>query len=172
MSQQRLRLKGKVVRGRGQATAALVPFHQDIAGFLGKPVVPGSLNVVAARPILFSLDHAVLKYRNGAGGERWFWPVTVSGIPCLATRWKWCPLHILEIVSPVYLRAAKGVIREGQIDIEISHESVRLLPWEKRVGWWLVWKGREALWYESNGYAKLTRRLRLGYVDAQGVGRQ
>ncbi len=91
-------LVGRVTKGRGFAKDIFA--MEPIPGALsdGGRFYPGSLNVVLDGPVRLDVGKAI----PFAGGKRYLWHVSINGVgtPVFAYRWKGCPLHVLEIVSP------------------------------------------------------------------------
>src|SRR5687768_3842839 len=111
---------GHVVSGRGLAEKHLSTLAGDVARIMGEPPCPGSLNVILDRPLRLEVSEA----RAVEGGARLFWPATLNGLPVWLYRWKNAPLHVVEIVSPQYLRGTLGLSDNDRVAIVLGKEQV------------------------------------------------
>jgi len=109
----KMKFEGIVCAGRGKGAVAISNNSDRIAEILGRTPYPGTLNVILNRPLSLKggrpLDAKAKHF--GVLGE-------INGIPCLIERWKGAPLHVLEIVSSVFLRETLG-LKDGEF-VELS----------------------------------------------------
>ena len=155
---------GHVVSGRGLAAKHLSILADDIARIVGGPPCPGSLNVILDRPLRLEASEA----RAVEGGARLFWPATLNGLPVWLYRWKHAPLHVVEIVSPQYIRGTLGLSDNDRVAIVIGREQVaKIKPFSGAV-WAFVWLGRRDWAYKNNQYVHRTTGwcLRWGATQA------
>jgi hypothetical protein len=146
-----MRLKGTVVRGRGKGAYRIRAIADGLALKLGSAPVAGTLNVMLSIPMEFDPREAVFKVEN----KRLFWPVEMNGMPCLAYRWKGCPLHIVEVVSASHLRDALNLVDGSKVVIEspdAKHPSPRSL-----LAWAMLWAFRQRYYYASDAYILWTK---------------
>ena len=144
---------GQVVSGRGLAAKHLSTLADDIARIVGGPPCPGSLNVILDRPLRLEASEA----RAVEGGARLFWPATLNGLAVWLYRWKYTPLHVVEIVSPQYLRGILGLSDNDQVAIVIGRKQVAKIKPFSRVVWAFVWLGRRDWAYQNNRYYHRTK---------------
>jgi Methyltransferase domain/Domain of unknown function DUF120 len=144
---------GHVVSGRGFASQHLSTLADEIAPIVGGPPYPGSLNVVLDRPLRLEASEA----RAVEGGARLFWPATLNGLPVWLYRWTTAPLHVVEIVSPQYLRGHLGLHDNDRVAIAIGREQVAGIKPFSRAVWASVWLGRRDWAYTNPRYVDRTR---------------
>jgi len=123
--------KGWIVSGRGIATQMLAGRCQ-ISDYFGRPPHPGSLNLVLHWPILLRPERAAIRMDDPG---YLFWPALFEGRPCLAFRWRQCPLHIVEIVSPHWFSVRKGQMAA----INLNRDDTAPLSATRFAGWSLLW---------------------------------
>lgn len=150
-------LGGRVSSGRGAASPGLARASALYEELLGRPPVPGTLNIVLDEPVELSATRAVLS----VDGSQYSWRASLNGSPCLAHRWRACPLHIIEVVSDRRLRADDGIRDGDHVQLALARDLIVSLPLVRLVAWALLWRFRERLFYTSNRYTKLTRNLGL-----------
>jgi len=147
--------EGKVVRGRGKGAERIAALDRCLRPILGASPVPGTVNIVLLRPIEFDPAAAVLTI----DGKRMFWPIRLGNLPCLAYRWRGCPLHIVEVVSTMRLRDELGLADGSMVRLEVAD------PWPLRTGsllaWLALWAFRKERYYGSESYAESTKRWPL-----------
>jgi hypothetical protein len=139
-------LTGTVCSGRGLAKDRLAPFGEHIRQHLGATPIPGSLNVLLTQPV--SLHHS--RYVIATKG-RVFWPVSINGVDALVHRWKYCPLHVVEVVSHIPLRRQFGLQDGAPVRLDLTGV-IAPTPLASTLSWWLIWRGREDLYYSSDRY--------------------
>jgi hypothetical protein len=137
---------GKVCSGRGIATGQLDALRPQFDQHLGSPPAPGTLNVLLDGPVNLHLAHASIIIPKCA-----FWLVKFNGIDTLAYRWQHCPLHVVEIVSHLPLRNHFGLQDGAPVELDLGG-AIAATPLTSKVCWWLLWRGRERLFYSSNSY--------------------
>jgi hypothetical protein len=152
--------RGMVCKGRGGATQRTADFADFAHDYFGKPMVRGTFNVVLPAPVGLDPSSRLTFLEDG----RSLWPVTVEGKPALAYRWPTCPLHVIEIISPMKLREDLGV-GNGEF-VSLGIDDGVLAPTKRRqlLSWQLLWRWRETRYYSNNIYpvfASLLPVLRL-----------
>jgi Methyltransferase domain len=164
-----LAFEGQVVSGRGLATAELVKLREQVQAIVKEPLHPGSLNIVLNRPVRF-LDPAGfafdLNYRS-------LWRASLSGIDVWVYRWRESPLHVVEILSSVYLRERLNLKNGDTVTLRISRAQIGKLHYLERLIWALLWTGRRHWFYLYKFYSGRTVRLGkdLGATQEQPVVR-
>lgn len=145
-------ITGKVVAGRGHAKN--LPFLRDqkVNEFLGQTPFLGTLNLTLEIPIELSPSNAFSSNDRRA----FFWPVKFNGLPCLAHRWKRCPLHILEIVSHVRLREEFQLEVGDSVTVAACLDPISL---PRLLCWRFLWANSGSLYYESDSYVKRVKKL-------------
>jgi CTP-dependent riboflavin kinase len=142
-------LTGTVCSGRGLAKEHLAPLGERFRQHLGAMPMPGSLNVLLDRPVSLHHGRSVLAARDRA-----FWPVSINGVDALAHRWRYCPLHIVEVVSHIPLRRHFGLQDGASVRIDMTGV-IAPTPLSAALSWWLIWRGREALFYSKRAGHRL-----------------
>ena len=151
-------LVGTVCRGRGVASEHLREYAQELERILGAPPIPGTLNLILQGPLGLDVQQCAL-----VRDKRFFWSASVAGIPVLAYRWPGCPLHILEIVAPLMLRAHLGA---GDGDsVSIAVEGKQTLTPKQRLSWSILWSLRQDRFYASD-YPFLIKRFKRLWRNA------
>jgi hypothetical protein len=152
---------GTVCSGRGLAKDQLAPLHEQLGQYLGAPPMPGSLNVLLRQPVSLHDGRPVI-----ATSGRAFWPVSFNGIDALVHRWRYCPLHVVEIVSHIALRRHFGLQDGASVRIDLTG-AIAPTPLSSTLSWWLAWRGREALFYSNDAYTqKMRKRFRRTFQRA------
>lgn len=154
--------KGRVSSGRGKASNQLDWGDSDLAELLGNIPVRGTLNLVLEEPVdLVWPPDLVMN-----GGRAFFWLSMIGKLPCLAYRWKTCPLHIVEIVSAVGLRETLR-LSDGTI-VEICLPTGPEPGSARRLVWSLLWENRPNDYYLDPGrVARLQRWQGLFRIACQ-----
>lgn len=130
---------GRVASGHGQAATAFAPAREQLGAYFGRPVHPGTLNILLRRPLRFRPEAAAL-FADAAGMNPFgAWPVRLLGHSCLVVRWAWCPLHVAELVSPVGFRAAHGLADGAAVSLELDEALVWPLRARSLVAWGALW---------------------------------
>jgi hypothetical protein len=143
---------GCVCSGRRMAADHLDVLRPQLDRYLGSPHMPGTLNVVLHSPVNLDLEHAAIVV-----AKRAFWPIRFNSVDVLAYRWQRCPLHVVEIVSHLPLRKHFGLQDRAQVTLDMSGV-VTATPLSSKLCWWLVWRGRERLFYASDNYQRRMRK--------------
>lgn len=139
---------GRVQAGTGRATSALKRIDAELSDYFGKPVCPGTLNIVLDWPVAFKNANSL---RFGGLSNR-FWPVLVRGEACLVQRWIKCPLHIAEIVAPVNMRERFNLRDGNRICIDVARSGVAPVRLRQRVAWAAVWMFHRSATYTDSAY--------------------
>ena len=155
MAASQLQVGGRVVSGRGKATLWLKG-RKELFGYFGAEPQPGTLNIILDRPILFSPKRAKLRC---ADTSLIGWPARMEGQPCLILRWRNCPLHVAELISPYRFQVQKGDRARLQLDVADTAP----IPLHRLFGWGCLWFLREARFYSHGRYRhwvqKIAKRL-------------
>ncbi len=158
-----MRILGKAVVGRGQADRSLASYRLKIEEALGNAPHPGSLNLVLRQPIVLDPQRAI----GASDGKRWFWLAQCAATPCLLTRWRGCPLHVVEVVAAVRLRDLEG--EAGALQIDVDNDLLLPVPLTNRLFWVLLWAGRQHWFYASDRYLKFRQRLGGKHLEGQAA---
>jgi hypothetical protein len=163
-------LEGQVVCGRGLAAPELVRLREQVQAIVNEPLYPGSLNIVLNRPVrlvdaagfMFDLDYRTL------------WRASLGGINVWAYRWRESPLHVVEILSAVYLRGSLNLKNGDAVTLRMSRVQIGELHFFERLIWALLWRGRRRWFYAYKLYSNRTVRLgkELGATQEQPVVRR
>jgi hypothetical protein len=162
-------MEGQVVCGRGLAAPELVALSEQVQTIVKEPLCPGSLNIVLNQPVRL-LDTAGFAFDRG---YRTLWPASLGGIHVWVYRWRESPLHVVEILSPVYLRGRLKLKNGDAVTLRLSGAQIGELHFFERFIWALLWTGRRRWFYSSNLYSNRTVRLgkELGATQEQPVVR-
>jgi Methyltransferase domain len=162
-------LEGQVVCGRGLAAPELVTLREQVQAIVKEPLCPGSLNIVLNRPVRL-LDTAGFAFDRD---YRTLWRASLSGIDVWLYRWRESPLHIVEILSSVYLRERLNLKNGDMVTLRISRAQIGKLRHLERLIWAALWIGRRRWFYLYKFYSSRTVRLgkELGATQEQPVVR-
>jgi CTP-dependent riboflavin kinase len=108
-------LYGKVCSGQGRAAEVLRSDFQEINRHFDAPVMPGTLNILLGFPAGLDPDECVIT-RKG----RLFWSATLADHSVLIYRWDDCPLHVIEVLSPVALRERLRLCDDDTVGVEVG----------------------------------------------------
>lgn len=158
-------LEGVVATGRGRATAELERSRDEIAACTGARLHPGSLDVVLTGPVRFDTTRA----RAFDGGARFLWPAAIEGLdePAWLYRWGGCPLHVVEVLSPVHLRKALALEDGDTVRLRLEPGTTTGIAWVRRVAWVALWAGRRGWYYDHETYKRLVYLPHLHELAAQ-----
>tara|TARA_R100000935_G_scaffold58703_1_gene97143 strand:- start:692 stop:1225 length:534 start_codon:yes stop_codon:yes gene_type:complete len=129
--------------------------------------VPGTLNLVAKKPIVFNSNssEAAQKVRT------YFFPVYLNGTLCWVRRYPQCPLHVFEVVSDVQLRETLNLEDGAVVQLEVAANAIKQIGILKKMLWYLPWKGREFWFYRFAWYPKfISRFLNARYRAQEALG--
>jgi hypothetical protein len=162
-------LEGQVVCGRGLAAPELVTLIEQVLAIVKEPLCPGSLNIVLTRPVRL-LDTAGFAFDRG---YRTLWPASLGGINVWVYRWRESPLHVVEILSSVYLRGRLNLKNGDAVTLRMNIAQIGELHFFERFIWALLWTGRRHWFYSYKLYSNRTVRLgkALGATQEQPVVR-
>jgi CTP-dependent riboflavin kinase len=162
-------LEGQVVCGRGLAAPELVTLSEQLQAIVNEPLCPGSLNIVLNHPVRL-LDTAGFSFDRR---YRTLWPASLGGINVWVYRWRESPLHVVEILSSVYLRGRLNLKNGDAVTLRISRSQIAELHFFERFIWALLWTGRRRWFYSYRLYSNRTVRLgkELGATQEQPVVR-
>ncbi len=156
---------GQVLSGRGRAAKVFEDFGGDISESVGCKPLPGSLNVVLNRPI--ALNPALGTTFDQS--RRFLWRVSVQGIrvPLFVYRWNGCPLHVIEIVSTVYLRDALKLTDGSTLAIQVDEKLIHSLGPVTRSVWRVLWHRRESWYYQCEHYKTFLHFSKIAVLASQ-----
>jgi hypothetical protein len=162
-------LQGQVVSGRGLAAPELLTLREQVQTIVNEPLCPGSLNIVLNHPVrlvdaagyAFDLDYRTL------------WRASLGGIDVWVYRWRESPLHIVEILSSVYLRDRLNLKNGDTVTLRISRGQIEKIHFLERFIWAALWTGRRHWFYSYKFYSSHTVRFgkELGATQEQPVVR-
>jgi hypothetical protein len=162
-------LVGQVVAGRGLAGTELVTLRKQLQAIVKEPLCPGSLNIVLNRPVRL-LDTAGFAFDRD---YRTLWRASLGGINVWVYRWRESPLHIVEILSTVYLRERLNLKNGDAVMLRMSKAQIAKIHFQERFIWAALWTGRRRWFYSYTSYSNHTVRLakELGATQEQPVVR-
>lgn len=149
-------LRCRIVSGRGIAQKQGFLSEPLLIELLGAVPFPGTLNILSPVPLAFDPQKALVLN----GGRARFWPVTVEGTPCLAHRWRNCPLHVIEIVSATKIR---DMLVAEQQEVSVKFSPVIPVSRLQKTAWRFFWEGHEEDYYGNDEYLRAVKRWRLLY---------
>jgi riboflavin kinase, archaea type len=162
-------LEGQVVSGRGLAARELLTLREQVQTIVNEPLCPGSLNIVLNHPVrladaagyAFDLDYRTL------------WRASLGGIDVWVYRWRESPLHIVEILSSVYLRDRLNLKNGDTVTLRIRSGQIEKIHFLERFIWAALWTGRRHWFYSYKFYSNHTVRFgtELGATQEQPVVR-
>ena len=149
MNMDLLKIKGKIITGRGKATSDLI----GLDSILDIKLEKGSLNLVLSEPLLLNKDFIDIYFDND---KRFLWSITIDGsnIPIYLYRWDGTPLHIVELVSTVNIRNNFDLKDNNQLEILIKKRHIKRVGLLARLSWVILWWKREDWYYTKNTYKK------------------
>lgn len=162
-------LQGQVVGGRGLAAPEFVTLGEQMQAIVKEPLCPGSLNVVLNRPVRL-LDTAGFSFDRN---YRTLWRASLGGINVWVYRWRETPLHIVEILSSVYLREHLNLKNGDAVTLRMSRAQIGKIHFQERFIWAVLWTGRRRWFYTYKSYSNHTVRFgkELGATQLQPVVR-
>jgi succinoglycan biosynthesis protein ExoV len=162
-------LEGQVVAGRGLAAPELVTLREQVQAIVKEPLCPGSLNVVLNHPLRL-LDTAGFSFD---GDYRTLWRASLDGINVWVYRWRESPLHIIEVLSSVYLRERLKLKDGDTIKLRMSKAQIGKIRFQEWFIWAALWTGRRRWFYSCKLYSNRTVRLgkNLGATQEQALVR-
>lgn len=140
---------GMVTSGRGQATRDLLACEDEVSAIIGQPLYPGSLNLVLNRPLRLRESTAY----TFDGQRRMLWRAWLGGTEVWAYRWRGCPLHIIEVISTIFLRERFQLNDGDDITFSVEKQWVGAIPIWQRLSWALFWARRENWHYSNRKYS-------------------
>ena len=146
---------GRVVSGRGKSTSKLFG-RRELFDYFGAEPQPGSLNIVLDGPILFRPERAKVRLEDH-NIMILAWPARMEGHPCLVQRWRNCPLHVVEVISPYRFQIQKG----SRTIVEFDVADTAQIAWDRLFVWGLLWYLRRSRVYsdKSRWAKRIARRL-------------
>lgn len=161
----RVTVEGVVASGRSQARVIMNEKSRELRALVGVDLQPGSLNLVLEEPLRLVTEKSVRFDRD----LRYLWKAQLVGSerPVWIYRWRGCPLHVCEIVSPVHLRTDLGLADGDRMTLIIEAEVIGRVGQLARVVWSLLWQGRQHHYYGSESYRRAVYFTRLHMLAAQ-----
>ena len=150
-SQALVSRRGRAVSGRGTAKTILAG-HSELSDYFGAEPQPGSLNIILDQPILFRPERAAVRFDND---RRLAWPAMLERQPYLVHRWKNCPLHVVELISPFRFQIQKG--EHAFVDFNVA--DTEPISWGRFIGWGCLWLFRQRHAYSDDKYFHLASEL-------------
>lgn len=143
-----------VVSGRGIASREMQSGN-DTFKIKDRLFVPGTLNLVANKPIVFEKKVAEIEKVSSI----YIYTIHLNGIPCCVRRYSHCPLHIFEVISETQLRNTLALDDGDVAQLKIAYSAVKPIGLLKNMLWHLAWKGREFWFYKFDWYPKFISRF-------------
>lgn len=154
---------GQVVSGRGTAACELSTFASELSQIVPEPLCPGSLNLVLDKPIRLAEETAFIF----DGGRRMIWPAVLEGLDVWIYRWLETPLHIVEVLSPVFLRERLHLQDGVFVDLSVRDEQVDAITPLGKLTWASLWLGRRGWSYSKSTYYSKTMYIAAKLGGAQ-----
>jgi len=152
--------RGRVISGRGIAVSVLGELQPEIRQEIGVTIFAGSLNVILSRPVRLR-DSTALSID---GGQRRFWPASVSGTPVWIYRWVGATDHVIELIAEHHLRSALHLNDGDAIRISLSAKDIEPISMVRLLAWAVLWMGRRSWYYTRDDYLH-----RVGVVVRRAV---
>ncbi len=133
-----IQIIGQVASGRGMGTDRVIRFKHELYAIIKQFLYPGTLNILLNRPVRlpdslgFTFDHD--------GGK--VWPASLNGVDVWIYRWRGCPLHIAEVLSPYCLRDRLNLKDGDDVTLGLSDEQADEINPLGRIAWAALWLGR------------------------------
>jgi hypothetical protein len=164
-----LAYRGRVVSGRGQAASEFAALRVELEALSTEPFYPGSVNLVLDRPLRLRAGRAFV-FDNG---QRMLWPAVLNRVDVWIYRWSSCPLHIVEVLSPIHLRRRLQLSDGEGVTLEVSAAEIARVSCVERLVWGAFWLGRIRWTYSFAPYFACVEDLaqRLGAAQQKpGTG--
>ena len=145
---------GNISHGRGKATKRKFEEHPALTAYFGRPCRPGTANLVLSQPIVFA-KHERLPFSRGYDA---FWAVTVDRLDCIAFRYKFCPLHVVELISPTFIRAHLEDCDTTRVELR---GPIRTPGFFTSLIWHHIWSGHEHRYYNDDDFVQKSHRYRV-----------
>src|SRR5690606_5577610 len=88
-----------------------------------------------------------------------YWEAELGGHRCLIRRWKLCPLHVVELVSPMHLRSTLGLETGDRVAIDIASGLTEPVGVRRGLAWASVWMFRRHRFFADSEYARIVAEL-------------
>jgi SAM-dependent methyltransferase len=147
-------IAAQVISGRGHARALFEQILEEIPLVAGERVIPGTLNLLLKKPLMFNNDRA-LRLRNGSS-LLLLWPGEINGKAVWLYRWGSAPLHVVEVISNTKLREYFNLVDGDRVTVSIGCNYVSKISYLGRVAWTLCWLGRKKWSYKNDKYYEAT----------------
>ncbi|MFK5951356.1 MAG: hypothetical protein QM500_21585 [Methylococcales bacterium] len=154
-------IKAQVISGRGLASSTRKNSTARLSKHLNINLVDGSLNLVSKQPLWLKKETAIYTDKK----RHLYWHATLNGTPVIINRWIGdCPVHIFEVYANKKLRDLLDLKDGDTIKLSVDpyildknkNSSLKYI-----ITWYLIWFGRETLYYKSLGYLRFLRRKPL-----------
>lgn len=160
-------VSGRVTSGYGHATFHIRDNARKIRSALGERLVEGSLNIVLKHPLMFRRDSAIqIRFHRGWSPQL-YWRGRLNGIDVWLYRWDDIPLHIVEVVSAVYLRKHLNLSDGDEVRIAVRKCDVGRVSSVGRLTWLLFWLGRKRWSFTKYTYWKMAQRWCVNFGATQ-----
>lgn len=151
-------INAKVVSGRGMATDRRSGDIAELSRQLGISLINGSLNLVSLKPTWLDSKSAIYIGKKG----HMYWHATLEGMPVIVNRCRGdCPAHIYEIYASSRLRDALNLKDNSTVQISLNKDTLNSeenKSIKHKITWYILWFGRETLYYKSNKYISFLRK--------------
>jgi hypothetical protein len=129
---------GQVVSGRGMGTHRVIRYKEELHTIVKQYLYPGTLNILLDRPVRLPDDQGFTFDREGG----MVWPAFLNGVEVWIYRWRWCPLHVMEVLSPLCLRERLSLKDGDNVRLGLSEEQTGEITPLGRLAWAALWIGR------------------------------
>lgn len=141
------RYTGSLTRGRGIGKGVMKSLTPKLKA-KNFEFFPGTLNLLLSKPAPINLDLAEFEI-----DLTWFFfPGTINGYPCYFLCHPKCPDHIIEVIADNNLTDIFSLHIGSSVNIEIDSKYLNKGNLWRKFYWYLIWKGREKLYYENYWY--------------------
>jgi len=119
-------------------------------------LVPGSANFTLEKPI--KLQNALTMIGAPKGDA--FFAAKINGRPCIAFRFKRCPLHVIELIADFHISTEFRLQTKAHVDIDVAHSQPSTVA---KLAWKIIW-GNEHNYYDADQYIANWKRFRWIYT--------
>jgi hypothetical protein len=147
-------VKGKICRGRGIGRSIVEKINHH--NWKSLPILfNGTLNIIIKQPIFLDENLASFILFN----KYYLFEAKINGAKCFIFKWKKCPPHIFEIVSPCDLSTYFTISFKKEVKITIDKSFLKGGNLIDLMIWYLVWKYREDFYYSHKGYSYVVNKI-------------
>ena len=147
-------LRAAFANGRGKSSKRDLSFVANAPG-VKNTLVAGSANFLLEAPILLrnplSLEHATR-------GDQFF-AAEINGRPCVAFRFKNCPLHVIELIADFHISSEFDLQPGAYANISVPYSQPSI---SAKFVWEIIW-GRRRNYYTEDEYVEAWDKLRWIY---------